>query len=211
VTPSSTLVLIRHGRTAWNAEGRFQGQADPPLDRTGWEQAADVALALRSTPLAAVLSSDLSRARQTAALVAAGRGLVVRTSDQLREVDLGTWTALTRGKAEQRFPGEYRAWHANPRTFRRGGGETEDEAGARVARFLRAAARSWPGETIAVVSHGLALRGAMHALRELGAIDLPDEAAHLDNGGCLTVVVRECEQVAGPRTGGFGSARGGQR
>jgi broad specificity phosphatase PhoE len=106
----------------------------------GWEQAAEAAHALYDSPFDAVVSSDLMRARQTARLIAAGRGLALQGSDQLREVDLGSWTGLTRDEAASRFPDEYRAWRTQPRTARRGGGETELEAGDRVARHLVAVA-----------------------------------------------------------------------
>jgi peptide-methionine (S)-S-oxide reductase len=86
---------------------------------------------------------------------------------------------LTRDEAAGRFPDEYRDWRTHPSTARRGGGETEDEAGARVAESLKAAAAVWPGRTIAVVSHGLALRGAMRRLGIAGP--------HLDNGRWLTI------------------------
>jgi len=178
------LILVRHGRTAWNVEGRFQGHADPPLDDTGWGQAAAVATALRPTPVAAVLSSDLTRARQTAALIALGRGLRVTLSSELRETNLGCWTGLSRAEAAQRFPDEYRAWHNDPHSTRRGGGETEAEAGARVARHIGAVARAWPGQAIVVVCHGLALRAAVALLRDPRA---PDASPHLGNGEWITI------------------------
>jgi broad specificity phosphatase PhoE len=152
----------------------------------GWEQAAEAAHALYDSPFDAVVSSDLMRARQTARLIAAGRGLALQGSDQLREVDLGSWTGLTRDEAASRFPDEYRAWRTQPRTARRGGGETELEAGDRVARHLVAVARARPGQTIAVVSHGLVLRSAMRALAAAGAHGC-DDPPHLDSGRWLTV------------------------
>jgi len=194
---STRVILIRHGRTAWNVEGRFQGQADPPLDDTGRKQASAAAMVLRASPMAAVLSSDLARARQTAVLVAAWRDLPVRVSAELREVDLGAWTGLTRAEAARRFPDQYRDWRVHSSTARRGGGETEDEAGERVASCLLAAAALWPGQTIAVVSHGLALRSAMRLLPMARAWSGPGEPPHLDNGRWVTLQVEQPAHLEG--------------
>src|SRR5215211_9126850 len=100
----TTILLARHGETDWNREGRFQGHADPPLNRTGRAQAFDLSRALAAEKLAAMYSSPLRRALETAEIVAASHGLEPVTVDGLREVDVGSWSGLTRAEIEQRFP-----------------------------------------------------------------------------------------------------------
>ncbi len=203
------LVLARHGQTTWNAEGRFQGQADPPLDATGQAQAERLAaevLALRPDVL---VSSDLVRACQTAAMVSRACGLEVALDRGLREIDLGLWEGLHRRQAEERFPEEYRQW-SQGEDVRRGGGETEGEAGARAAASIsRIIAATPDGSTAVVVAHGLVLRRAMGLLAEEGTIGLAggapgdmglaggglagdglaDVAPHLDNGRWIALQV----------------------
>jgi len=184
------LVLVRHGRTAWNAEGRFQGQADPPLDDVGWEQARLTALSLARLRPAAIVSSDLRRAHQTAVMLGAACGLIPATDRNLREVALGTWEGLVHDEAAVRFPAEYAAWSAGA-DVRRGGGETRAEAGARVAaaviRFLWRVRTDSP---VVVVSHGLALEGAMGVLVARGLVRLDTAPPpHLGNGEWLALPV----------------------
>src|SRR5205807_8121073 len=106
-------------------------------------------------------------------------------SAELREVDLGAWTGLTHAEAMAHFPDEYRAWQRGD-PVRRGGGETEREAGIRLARRLHAASAAIDdGETLVVVSHGVVLKAAMAVLQDAGAIDLDGEPPHLANGQWL--------------------------
>lgn len=151
---TTTVVLLRHGRTEWNATGRFQGQLDSPLDAIGRAQAEGAAVALLPLQPDAIVSSDLSRATDTAAAVAAECGLEVTPDPRLREIDLGSWQGLTRAEARARFPEEYAAWQAGS-DARRGGGETYAEVGARAA----ACVQDWlgkvgPGGTLVAVTHG---------------------------------------------------------
>ncbi len=135
---SRLLVIVRHGRTDWNARGLFQGHADPPLDACGELQAAIVAtrvtadLAEAGKTPALILSSDLRRAAATAWCIAARMGTEVTTDPSLREVDLGGWEGLDRRQAQDRFPAQYRYGQRGV-DVRRGGGETRAEAGRRVA------------------------------------------------------------------------------
>jgi broad specificity phosphatase PhoE len=184
------LVLVRHGRTAWNAEGRFQGQADPPLDGVGWEQARRTARSLAGLRPAAIVSSDLRRAHQTAVVLGATCGLIPATDRHLREVALGAWEGIGHDEAAVRFPAEYSAWSAGA-DVRRGGGETQAEAGLRVAaavvRFLWRVGTDSP---VVVVSHGLALQAAIGVLTARGLVR-PDTVRppHLGNGEWLVLPV----------------------
>lgn len=184
------LVLIRHGQTAWNAERRFQGHADPPLDDIGRKQATEVAAALGPLRPGLILTSDLRRARSTAAPLAEVTGAAVVADAALREVDLGGWEGLDHAEVQARYPEEYRAWKAGL-PVRRGGGETEAEAGTRAAGFITAqleGCHHLETGTVAVVAHGIVLRAAMARLAEDRAIDLGGPSPHLDNGAwrCFT-------------------------
>lgn len=97
------VLLVRHGESTWNAEGRWQGQADPPLSDRGREQARAAATHLPAAT--AVVASDLERARETAALLVATRALDVVIDTDLRERDAGAFSGLTRADIHDRFPG----------------------------------------------------------------------------------------------------------
>jgi broad specificity phosphatase PhoE len=146
----TTILLARHGETDWNRTGRFQGHADPPLNDAGRAQARELADRLRDTPFDAVYTSDLRRAHQTAEIVAASHGVPVVADPGLREVDIGSWSGLTRAEVEQRFPG---AEHHD--------GESRADHLARVLETVERIARAHPDGRILIVSHG----GSLRALR----------------------------------------------
>jgi len=181
---SRRLVVVRHGRTAWNAAGRFQGHADPPLDRIGWRQAWRAAAEVGVFHPVTVVASDLRRASQTARCIAAWSDVDVWLDPALREQEVGGWEGLTAPEAAEAFPDEYARWTAGLGS-RRGGGETRDDAGARVAEALGRAVRACPpGRSIVVVSHGLALEAA------LGRVAGPGAAEHLGNGRWKVLPIR---------------------
>jgi glucosyl-3-phosphoglycerate phosphatase len=152
------LVLWRHGRTVWNAEGRFQGQLDIPLDETGRAQAEAAARRLAALAPGVIVASDLGRAVETATPLAKLTGLDVATDPDLRETFLGEWQGMTLPEVAGRFPDEVEAWH-HGRLVRRGGGELETEVAERVERAVeRALETVQPDGTLVVVSHGSALR-----------------------------------------------------
>lgn len=163
---STRLILIRHGRTAWNADGRFQGRADVPLDEHGLAQASAMAPLVAHLGPEAIVSSPLLRARQTADALASVTGLPVGVDARLAEIDVGTWAGRTLADAAAENPDMYAAL-AEGRDFRRSAtGETATEAGARVAAALRHIA-GWNADGVtAVVGHGLSLR--MGILQLLG-------------------------------------------
>jgi probable phosphoglycerate mutase len=173
-------VLARHGRTAWNAEGRFQGHSDTPLDPTGRQQALELAARLAPLRPGLVIASDLQRARSTAETVAEASGVPMAIDPDLREVYLGGWEGLNREEASARFPDEYQAWSSG-QSVRRGGGETEGEAGRRAAAAIGRAMGDQPG-LVVVVSHGLVLQSAIGFLALDGLIRDGAGALHLGNG-----------------------------
>jgi broad specificity phosphatase PhoE len=146
----TTILLARHGETDWNRDGRFQGWADPGLNDDGRAQARALADRLRDVPFDAVYSSDLRRAHETAVIVAEPHGVPVIADPGLREIDVGSWSGLTRAEIEERFPA---AEHHD--------GETREEHLDRVVAAVERIARAHTGERILVVSHG----GSLRALR----------------------------------------------
>jgi probable phosphoglycerate mutase len=154
----TTILLARHGETDWNRENRFQGHADPPLNETGRGQAAELAAALANEPLAAVYSSPLRRAFETAQIVGVPHGLEPVPADALREVDVGSWQGLTRTEIEERFPEQFARWLDYEQGWE--DGETYDEMGQRVLAALLQLAAAHKGERILAVSHGGPVRAA---------------------------------------------------
>ena len=154
----TTILLARHGETDWNRENRFQGHADPPLNETGRAQAAELAAALANEPLAAVYSSPLRRAFETAQIVGEPHGLEPVPVDALREVDVGSWQGLTRGEIEERFPEQFARWLDYEQGWE--DGESYDEMGQRVLAALLELAAAHEGERILAVSHGGPVRAA---------------------------------------------------
>jgi broad specificity phosphatase PhoE len=188
------LVLARHGRTAWNLEGRFQGWADPPLDEVGRRQSAHLAAALTGDleGPAGVYSSDLRRARETAAVVASALACPLGVDPALREVNVGAWEGLTGEQVRHRFPIQYREWSENPdgrRNLARGGGETLADAGRRVADRLARILLEADGAHTVVIGHGMALQMALDELCDRRVVDWVGPAPHLGNGEYLLVPV----------------------
>ena len=154
-----SVVLLRHGVTDWNSDGRFQGHADIPLNDAGRQQAAAARELLARAGITGAFSSDLSRAVETAGILTAGWGLDVQVDPRLREVDVGSWAGQSMdevGRAEPDF------WPAlrQGRDFRRSPtGESATDAGKRVAlAVLDHSEAAAADDVVLVVGHGLSLR-----------------------------------------------------
>lgn len=146
------LLLVRHGQSAWNAESRWQGWADPPLSDLGEAQAAALASALTPAEFQGVVSSDLERARRTATIVAGSLGLTVEVEPALRERDVGAWSGLTTAEIDRRWPHQLAAWRSG-RLAAPPEGEPDDSMAVRVMEVLgRLLTR--PEESLLVVTHG---------------------------------------------------------
>ncbi|WP_406035026.1 histidine phosphatase family protein [Nocardioides sp. NBC_00163] len=152
------LILLRHGVTGWNADGRYQGQTDIELAETGHQQAKAAARALGMTfAVTRLVSSDLMRARQTAAYVAEETGLEAAYDPRLREVCAGEAEGMNRAEIFERF-GEM------PASWEPFGGESWPTVAARFSGALHDVAETVaPGETVVVVAHGGAIRQGLAA------------------------------------------------
>ena len=165
----TTLLLVRHGETDWNAERRWQGHADVPLNERGREQARALAEQLAGDSIDAIYSSDLSRARDTADIVGTRLGVPVVVDADLREIDVGAVEGLT-WEQSQAFEG----WQ----------GEPHEAHAERVLAAVNRIAERHPGERILVVTHG----GSMRRVHEhLG----------LDGGPFANCVVWACAHEDG--------------
>ncbi len=169
---SRRLILVRHGRTAWNHEGRAQGHLDVTLDDTGRAQAATAAPYLAGYGATALWSSDLARARETASYVAAASGLPVQYDARLREFDVGERAGLTIAEFAEKFPREHAVWTSGHITGGVPGAETVQDVTSRMVPALREMLASLgPGETGIVVAHGACIKVSLVAL-----LGLPPEA-----------------------------------
>ncbi len=162
--PRRLVFLTRHGETDWNLEGRWQGHTDIPLNERGRAQALGVAEALRDAGLAGVVSSDLSRARETAQIVSGSLGITIAYLDpDLRERTFGVFEGLTRVECERLHAEAWRAWVEEQRPAP--GVERPEAVATRVlAAIDRAANRvARDGAPVLLVTHGGALRAAVRA------------------------------------------------
>ena len=143
----TTLILVRHGETDWNRDGIWQGHGDPPLNDLGRRQATELAGRLADVEIDALYSSDLRRAYETAEIIGAAIGLEITAEPDLREIDIGAWSGLTRAQIEERFPG-----------MERHDGEASDAFDARAVGVLRRIACAHAGGSVLVVTHGGVIR-----------------------------------------------------
>ncbi|MET8835185.1 histidine phosphatase family protein [Micromonospora sp. NPDC004540] len=158
------LIIWRHGNTDWNAAGRVQGQTDVPLNDLGREQARVAAPVLAALRPDAIVASDLRRAADTAAALAALTGLPVRSDARLRERHFGQWQGLALTEVAERFPDEYARWRAGD-PDPGAGIESLDDLGKRLGAAFQEAADLAVGGTVVVATHGGGARqGVGHLL-----------------------------------------------
>ena len=208
------ILYARHGESTWNAAGRWQGQADPPLSRRGREQAKALAERLLErlggTGIGLLATSPLARARETAAIVAERLGTPARWVAGLRELDAGSWSGLTRAEVERRFPRAIARFRAGDLELRAGGeGESRRELRVRVVAALRGLVAEQPGLPLVVVGHLGALRTLVPDARlgnaellELPAAILTDSGAESDSGAGLRAAAPAARAVRAARAMG---------
>ena len=159
------LLLVRHGRTAYNSQARLQGQVDIPLDDVGrWQARTAAALLLARHEPTAVVTSDLTRAHETASFLARAAGLPLLVDPRLRERAFGVWEGLTGDDLRRDWPDEFAIWRAGgqPEGV---GAETRAQVAARtLAGITEHVAALGRDDTLVVVSHGSAISSAVGAL-----------------------------------------------
>lgn len=147
------ILLIRHAESLWNAEGRWQGQEDPPLSSRGQEQAEQLAGALAGAGVERIFHSDLRRARDTAAPLARALGLPAQADARLRELDVGRWGGRTRAQIERSDAELLARFDRGDPDARAGGGESRALLHARAHTALREIAGSSEAARVALVTH----------------------------------------------------------
>ena len=158
------LLIVRHGETEWNAQGRIQGHTDIGLSDKGAEQARLLGKRLAQMPIDVAYCSDLKRASETAKFALGCRDLVPRGLASLREYHKGAYEGLTLEDIQAQFPDVYPRYLEKDLDYAPEGGETTREVSARMAQIFQEIKAEHLNETVLVVGHGGALRAAMVSL-----------------------------------------------
>lgn len=161
------FILIRHGETDWNVEGRWQGQADVALNNRGRKQAQQLAEDMRSQALDAIYASDLRRASDTATTLARQQGVEVRLDPRLREIHQGEWQGLLVTEIQARYAERFVQRRQNPLEVAPPGGETVAQVRTRVIAAFEEMLANHRRQTVAVVAHGFVLAVALVHYRGL--------------------------------------------
>lgn len=174
----TTIVLLRHGRTAFTESHRISGRGgeDPSLSDKGFLDASKAAdeiakignegfFAKVAVP-SAVVSSPLARTRETAEIVAMKLGLQFEVFDDLAEISFGDWDGYTSAEVQEKWPGEYEDWRGDVKISPPGGGESIKEFDHRISRVRNELLEKFEGQTIVVVSHVMPIRGFIRAALE---------------------------------------------
>ncbi len=165
---TTTIYLIRHGETEWNRSGRWQGHADVPLSPDGYRQAEALAarLVAENIRFDHIYASDLSRAMETARIVAAALEMPLQSAPELREINMGAWSGLTRAEIVARYPGAFDTVLHPP------DGEPREIFAARVGGALTKLAEHHPAETLALVTHGGTIRAMLKHILMLAGVEM---------------------------------------
>lgn len=149
------LILLRHGETDWNAELRMQGHRDIPLNPAGRRQAGDAAPSVAALGADVIVSSDLTRALDTATIVAGRAGVQVTADARLRETSMGRWEGLTRGEVMAGWPGEWVRWRATSARVAPPGGESRYQVAQRASEVVAELDAGTARRALLVVHGGL--------------------------------------------------------
>ena len=155
--PPTRLLIVRHGQTVTNREGRFCGHSETDLTELGRKQAAALGVRLAATPIDAVHTSDFSRAIVTAAIALEGRGLMASVDADLRELCYGEWELERERDVAKRYPEQHRLMRAEDPAWQPPGGETTGMVRARTFAGLQRIAKAHAHQTVLIVSHGTAI------------------------------------------------------
>lgn len=159
------IIFVRHGETVFNIESRYQGHLDAELSELGRLQSQTVAERLRGEEVAAVYSSDLSRAGETAQAIADHHDLEVQFDESLRECAFGEWEGLSVSEIARKYPELYQNYLTDSVTYRAPEGERLESVQERVVRMVRCIEERQPNDTVVIVTHGGPIRAFFcHAL-----------------------------------------------
>ena len=164
----TTIILVRHGETDYNIEGRYQGRLDIPLNETGLEQADQLAEYLKDTAIDAVVTSPLQRANVTGQKVAELHGLSVSTDERLAEIDYGDWAGCYKKDLKAKFPDDYKIWEETPWLFTMPNGENLEMLGTRGAEAIYEIACNNAGKTVLIAAHSTFNQAVLCELLGLG-------------------------------------------
>jgi broad specificity phosphatase PhoE len=147
------LILIRHGETEWNVEGRYQGQADPPLNENGIQQAHALANKISSIHLDIIYSSPLKRARQTAEILIEYLEIPLILESRFMEIDQGEWQTKLRSEIESSYPDLFRRWETVPWEVTPPNGEHLTQVQERVINAVKDIINRHPVQSVGILSH----------------------------------------------------------
>ena len=192
------ILLVRHGQSTWNADGRWQGRADPPLSELGRRQAEVAAETIAGHGITMVWSSPLRRAHQTANIVAGRLALDVVNDPRLQERDAGEWEGKTRAEIEEGWPG-FLEGGRRPNGF-----ETDDILHDRALAAIHEIA-ALAHEPVVIISHGglirvveRALGSEPHSVPNLGGLDIRRVDGGLELTGRTVLIDAKAVTVTSP-------------
>lgn len=151
------VIMVRHGETDWNVEGRFLGSADRMLTEKGRRQASYAKKALQNVKIDAIYSSPMKRAYETGWIIRGERDLEIITSAKLREIDCGLWEGMTGEEVERKYPGQINLWGNSPEKLVIDGGETFQEVQNRILTIFWEIVNENRGKTVLITSHMICL------------------------------------------------------
>jgi len=155
------LILVRHGETRWNKEGRFQGQSEIELNDKGLDQAQKVARALPKLRPTALYSSPLPRTLMTASAISKCLSVPLITKDELKEVNLGELEGITGQEMRSKYADIYAAWREDPTDVAFPAGESIRQLQTRAWQTIKQLEKTHPDDTVVVVSHNFAIRSIL--------------------------------------------------
>ncbi|MCW3819654.1 histidine phosphatase family protein [Micromonospora sp. DR5-3] len=184
----TTVVLARHGRTAWHSPNRYAGRSDIPLDEYGAEQAAALGRWAAGQGFTSLVCSSMRRAQDTAAPAATSTGLVPRVDDRLRELDFGIAEGRTLDELRAADPSMVERFVADPATHHFPGGERPADAVQRALAGLAEAVAADPGGRLLVVAHNTLIRLMTCAVLGLPIGEYRRRLPTLDPAGTVTLL-----------------------
>jgi len=155
---SASLILVRHGQTDWNVNGRYMGWMDEVLNEEGLRQAERLAQRLERWPISEVFSSPLKRSVRTAEIVARPHSAAVQTIEGLGEMRLGGWEGMFAGDIAAKYPELWQTWRTDPGDFRMPGGESLGEVRERAVRAFGRIMEESEGKMVLAVTHDVVVR-----------------------------------------------------